>query len=250
MRLQLLMSSLVEEDGGVVVELKHDDVSGCPISGAVVDSLEEIARILCDYCDESFKDLRDSTLYLCEKHPCLFYPLVADIAEITGATNDVVSVSVTSVLEDEDVVVLVSATNVSKGTDDHVSTVVHEVKQFESASKRTCEKRARVKKEPSTDIHLKIKTSAAKRHVVCPADISYQNNMKSPGSNGQNVTGDVAVSIKLMRYFSFGRHLEEIYMPWTHLEKKRTRLRTYTNISQEYAYKAWRLRHKIHVTQS
>nr|GEV15699.1 hypothetical protein [Tanacetum cinerariifolium] len=104
---------------------KHDDVSGCPISGAVVDSLEEIAHILCDYCDESFKDLRDSTLHLCEKHPCLFYPLVVDIVEITGATNDVVSVSATNVLEDEDVVVLVSATNVSKGTDDHVSTAVH-----------------------------------------------------------------------------------------------------------------------------
>nr|GEV79760.1 hypothetical protein [Tanacetum cinerariifolium] len=70
-------------------EEKHDDVSGCPISGAVADSLE-IARILCDYCDESFKDLRDSTLHL----------------------------------QDEDVVVLVSATNVSKDTYDHVSTAV------------------------------------------------------------------------------------------------------------------------------
>nr|GEV79759.1 hypothetical protein [Tanacetum cinerariifolium] len=104
---------------------KHDDVSGCPISCAVVDSLEKIARILCDFCDESFKDLRDFILHLREKHPCLFYPLVADIAETTGATNDVVSVFATNVLEDEDVVVLVSETNVSKGTDDYVSTAVH-----------------------------------------------------------------------------------------------------------------------------
>ncbi|GKF06995.1 hypothetical protein Tco_0041219, partial [Tanacetum coccineum] len=31
-------------------------------------------------------------------------------------------------------------------------------------------------------------------------------------------------------YFSFGRHLEELHVTWAHLEKKRIRLRTYTNI--------------------
>ncbi|GJT05665.1 hypothetical protein Tco_0840127 [Tanacetum coccineum] len=33
-------------------------------------------------------------------------------------------------------------------------------------------------------------------------------------------------------YSAFGRHLEEIHMTWAHLEKKWTRLRTYTNISR------------------
>ncbi|GJX40225.1 hypothetical protein Tco_0503100 [Tanacetum coccineum] len=33
---------------------------------------------------------------------------------------------------------------------------------------------------------------------------------------------------------AFGRHLEEIHVTWAHLEKKQTRLRTYTNISQDY----------------
>ncbi|GJT78057.1 hypothetical protein Tco_1044782 [Tanacetum coccineum] len=32
----------------------------------------------------------------------------------------------------------------------------------------------------------------------------------------------------LMRYFSFGRHLEDLHVTWAHLEKKRTRLRTNT----------------------
>ncbi|GJT02296.1 hypothetical protein Tco_0823465 [Tanacetum coccineum] len=32
----------------------------------------------------------------------------------------------------------------------------------------------------------------------------------------------------LMRYFSFGRHLDELHVTWTHLEKKQTRLRTNT----------------------
>ncbi|GJS05850.1 hypothetical protein Tco_0362646 [Tanacetum coccineum] len=40
----------------------------------------------------------------------------------------------------------------------------------------------------------------------------------------------------LMRYFAFGTHLEEIHVTWTHLEKKQTRLWTYTNIAQEFLY--------------
>ncbi|GJV23625.1 hypothetical protein Tco_1376320 [Tanacetum coccineum] len=47
---------------------------------------------------------------------------------------------------------------------------------------------------------------------------------------GRTVVGTVAF---MMRYFTFGRHLEELHVTWAHLEKKRTRLRTYTNISQE-----------------
>ncbi|GJT50511.1 ribonuclease H-like domain-containing protein [Tanacetum coccineum] len=37
----------------------------------------------------------------------------------------------------------------------------------------------------------------------------------------------------LMRYFAFGRHLEEFHVTWAHLEKKQTRLQTYTNITQD-----------------
>ncbi|GJX04900.1 uncharacterized GTP-binding protein YjiA-like protein [Tanacetum coccineum] len=35
----------------------------------------------------------------------------------------------------------------------------------------------------------------------------------------------------LDRYSTYGKHLEEIHVTWAHLEKKRTRLRTYTNIA-------------------
>ncbi|GJS71944.1 hypothetical protein Tco_0704785 [Tanacetum coccineum] len=38
------------------------------------------------------------------------------------------------------------------------------------------------------------------------------------------------------KYFSFGRHLEELHVTWAYLEKKQTRLRTYTNIDQEFLY--------------
>ncbi|GJV81361.1 retrovirus-related pol polyprotein from transposon TNT 1-94 [Tanacetum coccineum] len=51
-------------------------------------------------------------------------------------------------------------------------------------------------------------------------------------------------------YFSFGRHLEELHVTWDHLEKKRTRLQTYTNIAQEFLYSGWRRRHRYSVTSS
>ncbi|GKC53943.1 hypothetical protein Tco_1076688 [Tanacetum coccineum] len=50
------------------------------------------------------------------------------------------------------------------------------------------------------------------------------------------------------KYFSFGRHLEELHMTWAHLEKKQTRLRTYTNIDQEFLYSGWRLAVRYNVT--
>ncbi|GJV57412.1 zinc finger, CCHC-type containing protein [Tanacetum coccineum] len=50
---------------------------------------------------------------------------------------------------------------------------------------------------------------------------------------------DIAFSMgKLSRYSAFRRHLEEIHVTWAHLEKKRTRLRTYTNIAQEFLLKS------------
>ncbi|GKE62594.1 hypothetical protein Tco_1512961 [Tanacetum coccineum] len=55
---------------------------------------------------------------------------------------------------------------------------------------------------------------------------------------------------RVMRYFSFGRHLEELHVTWAHLEKKQRRLRTYTNIAQEFLYSGWRRRHKYNVTPS
>ncbi|GJY26257.1 hypothetical protein Tco_0400983 [Tanacetum coccineum] len=51
-------------------------------------------------------------------------------------------------------------------------------------------------------------------------------------------------------YFAFGRHLEELHVTWAHLEKKRSRLRTYTNIYQDYVLSSWRRRHRLHVTPS
>ncbi|GJX19369.1 hypothetical protein Tco_0222046 [Tanacetum coccineum] len=51
-------------------------------------------------------------------------------------------------------------------------------------------------------------------------------------------------------YFTFGRHLEELHVTWAHLEKKRTRLRTYTNISQDNVLRSWRQRHRYNVTPS
>ncbi|GJU88609.1 hypothetical protein Tco_1301032 [Tanacetum coccineum] len=51
-------------------------------------------------------------------------------------------------------------------------------------------------------------------------------------------------------YFAFGRHLEELHVTWAHLEKKRTRLWTYTNITQDNVLSSWRRRHHYNVTSS
>ncbi|GKA31860.1 hypothetical protein Tco_0718227, partial [Tanacetum coccineum] len=51
-------------------------------------------------------------------------------------------------------------------------------------------------------------------------------------------------------YFAFGRHLEELHVTWDHMEKKQTRLRTYTNITQDNVLSSWRWRHQYNVTPS
>nr|GEV83738.1 reverse transcriptase domain-containing protein [Tanacetum cinerariifolium] len=43
---------------------------------------------------------------------------------------------------------------------------------------------------------------------------------------------------------------EELHVTWAHLEKKQTRLQTYTNISQDYVLGSWRQRHSFYVTLS
>ncbi|GJZ98963.1 hypothetical protein Tco_0671514 [Tanacetum coccineum] len=50
--------------------------------------------------------------------------------------------------------------------------------------------------------------------------------------------------------FSIWKAFVEIYVTWAHLEKKQTRLRTYTNISQEFLLRSWRRHHRLHVTPS
>ncbi|GKE09963.1 hypothetical protein Tco_1413514 [Tanacetum coccineum] len=39
--------------------------------------------------------------------------------------------------------------------------------------------------------------------------------------------------LQLPRYFSFGRHLDELHVTWAHLEKKRMRLRTNTKTLED-----------------
>ncbi|GJS61243.1 putative ribonuclease H-like domain-containing protein [Tanacetum coccineum] len=63
-----------------------------------------------------------------------------------------------------------------------------------------------------------------------------------------NVADLLTKAFDVSRYFAFGRHLEDLHVTWAHLEKKRTRLRTYTNISQEFLLRGWRWRHRYNVT--
>ncbi|GJS03435.1 hypothetical protein Tco_0319943 [Tanacetum coccineum] len=85
--------------------------------------------------------------------------------------------------------------------------------------------------------------------------VAFRRNPKGGKITGkENTIARTTANLKcrgyLMRYFIFGRHLEELHVTWAHLEKKRTRLRTYTNIDQEFIYSGWRRRHKYNVTPS
>ncbi|GJY77923.1 hypothetical protein Tco_0483724 [Tanacetum coccineum] len=44
---------------------------------------------------------------------------------------------------------------------------------------------------------------------------------------------DIHLKIRGMKYFSFGRHLDELHVTWAHLEKKRTRLQTNTKTLED-----------------
>ncbi|GKE23909.1 hypothetical protein Tco_1435421 [Tanacetum coccineum] len=67
--------------------------------------------------------------------------------------------------------------------------------------------------------------------------LKAQDNDKPKGNN---VAGPSVVNMvkhnNSSRYFSFGGHSEELYVTCAHLEKKRTRLRTYTNNAKEFLY--------------
>ncbi|GJR77812.1 hypothetical protein Tco_0090177 [Tanacetum coccineum] len=104
--------------------------------------------------------------------------------------------------------------------------------------------------------------------IFKPGDFMYRNNKSSQAKEGKKLVQTGKDRMKwlkhlemehtrsglkveaLMMYFSFGGHLEELHMTWAHLEKKRTRLQTYTNISQDYVLSSWRRRHSFNVTPS
>ncbi|GJZ56770.1 hypothetical protein Tco_0612264 [Tanacetum coccineum] len=77
---------------------------------------------------------------------------------------------------------------------------------------------------------------------------------EDPSSSGQKYLVFVNIQVMtqtwLMRYFSFGGYLKELHMTWAHLEKKQTRLQTYTNITQDNVLSSWRRRHQYNVTPS
>nr|GEV12739.1 hypothetical protein [Tanacetum cinerariifolium] len=56
----------------------------------------------------------------------------------------------------------------------------------------------------------------------------------------------------LILYQAYGNlyAMIELHVTWAHLEKKQTRLRTYTNISQDYVLSSWRRHHIFYVTPS
>ncbi|GJU93300.1 hypothetical protein Tco_1318056 [Tanacetum coccineum] len=63
-------------------------------------------------------------------------------------------------------------------------------------------------------------------------------------------SGSLYSSFPGSRYFAFGGYLEELHVTWANLEKKRTRLRTYTNITQDNVLSSGRRHHQYNMTPS
>ncbi|GJY42950.1 hypothetical protein Tco_0431163 [Tanacetum coccineum] len=96
-----------------------------------------------------------------------------------------------------------------------------------------------------------------KAHEVRPTRPMGRDQAKRKGkeatlsaSSATIVDVETLARLTVNEYFSFGGHLEELHVTWAHLEKKRTRLQTYTNIAQEFLYSGWRRRHRYNVTPS
>ncbi|GKC54509.1 hypothetical protein Tco_1077254 [Tanacetum coccineum] len=85
-----------------------------------------------------------------------------------------------------------------------------------------------------------------------PREFNYVNSgMDTSSKEPMKLFSPALFKISLvLMYFAVGMHLEGLHVTWAHLEKKRTRLRTYTNISQDYVLSSWRRRHSFYVTPS
>ncbi|GJS99140.1 hypothetical protein Tco_0820310 [Tanacetum coccineum] len=95
----------------------------------------------------------------------------------------------------------------------------------------------------TTDLHQHFKRLCSQRLETASQDA--RDTVTNSSYDGVTRKHDGVSS-----YLAFGRHLEEIRVTWAHLEKKRTRLQTYTNISQDYVPRGWRRHHKMDVTSS
>ncbi|GJX18045.1 hypothetical protein Tco_0218877 [Tanacetum coccineum] len=63
--------------------------------------------------------------------------------------------------------------------------------------------------------------------------MNYMPIVAGNQSNGNAGTKACDDAGKVMRYFSFGRHLDELHVTWAHLEKKQMRLRTNTKTLED-----------------
>ncbi|GJV28781.1 hypothetical protein Tco_1385229 [Tanacetum coccineum] len=92
--------------------------------------------------------------------------------------------------------------------------------------------------------HKTVKASQARRRTkIIASDDEEDLVAEDPSKHGRSIIEeiDLDAGISLVplhvevqgRYSAFERHLEEIHVTWAHLEKKRIRLWTYTNISQD-----------------
>ncbi|GJW01821.1 zinc finger, CCHC-type containing protein [Tanacetum coccineum] len=99
-------------------------------------------------------------------------------------------------------------------------------------------------KEEEHGVHLKLELELLRKAKLY-AKVTYLRFIANLSKIVKPITS-VSQSIECDHLNEIGTVIEVMVA----LKKKRTRLRTYTNISQDYVLSGWRRRHKLHVTPS
>ncbi|GJT57899.1 hypothetical protein Tco_0992953 [Tanacetum coccineum] len=90
-----------------------------------------------------------------------------------------------------------------------------------------------LKDETSLSEYDEVEQNVLYFNDLFPFNIIYLDDQKLDKDNGDNEIDMIRSSRGDEVYFSFGRHLDELYVTWAHLEKKQTRLRTNTKTLED-----------------
>ncbi|GKF26834.1 hypothetical protein Tco_0082728 [Tanacetum coccineum] len=76
-------------------------------------------------------------------------------------------------------------------------------------------------------------TPSSSTAIISTADLQYQLYLNMKSKPQEQAADPELWEILKAKFLALGWHLEEIHVPWAHLEKKRTRLRLYTKNHEE-----------------
>ncbi|GJW02003.1 hypothetical protein Tco_1560859 [Tanacetum coccineum] len=184
-------------------------------------------------------ELETQVQRLMEAHPALIQPTqvnkITTLCEICSGPHDT---SIDSDTEEDDI----SSTNAHEN---ELGNMVRRGKEVKEQGKEEDEMEIDVEiKEVIKDEESKIETDEeaspgmgrkVKLHLEREMEFNQWRSKNFKGKHPTLITTKGGMEDEgEVTYSAFGRHLEEIHVTWAHLEKKQTRLRTYTHIFKNF----------------